>query len=79
MLVQKGEYLARDNGDNTATLFEVLLADDEYFCVGEVTAKIDEHGEAYQSTDYLNVAIYSNREEINSLEDLKFMKAREEK
>lgn len=74
MLVTKGEYLARKNNDDTATIFEVLLADEELFCVGEVTGVLDDEGEVHQHTDYINLAIYSNKENIGSLKQYGFEK-----
>ena len=75
MLVQKGEYLVRKNNDDTATLVEVLLADEELFCVGEVTGVVDDGGEVHQHTDYINLAIYSNSENIGSLKQYGFEKS----
>lgn len=74
MLVTKGEYLVRKNNDDTATIFEVPLADEELFCVGEVTGVVDDDGEVHQHTDYENLAIYSNRENIGSLKQYGFDK-----
>lgn len=76
MLVKKGDYLIRDNGDDTGTILEVLIADDELFCVGEVTGKVDDDGVPHQHTDYINVAIYSNSETIGSLKDYGFEEMR---
>lgn len=72
MLVTKGEYLVRANNDDTATLLEVLLADEDMFCVGEVTGVEDVDGTVHQHTDYINVAIYSNNENIGSLKQYGF-------
>lgn len=74
MLVNKGEYLVRKNNDDTATIFEVLLADDELFCIGEVTGVVDDDGSVHQHTDYINLAIYSNKENIGSLKQYGFEK-----
>lgn len=76
MLVQKGEYLVRKNNDDTATLIEVLLADEELFCVGEVTGIKDNDGTVHQHTDYINVAIYSNKENIGNLKQYGLEKAK---
>lgn len=76
MLVTKGEYLVRKNNDDTATIFEVLLADEDMFCVGEVTGVEDDDGTVHQHTDYINVAIYSNRENIGCLKQYGFEKAK---
>lgn len=74
MLVTKGEYLVRKNNDDTATIFEVLLADEELFCVGEVTGIVDDDGKVHQHTDYENLAIYSNMENIGNLKQYGFEK-----
>lgn len=75
MLVKKGEYLIRCNEDDTATVFKVLLADDELFCVGEVTGELDGNGEAVETDEYINIDVFSNNAEKFSLEQYGFVKA----
>lgn len=75
MLVKKGEYLIRGNEDDTATVFKVLLADDELFCVGEVTGELDGSGEAVETDEYINIDVFSNNAEKFSLEQYGFVKA----
>ena len=72
MLVKKGEYLVRVHEDKTATPFEVILADKEYFCVGEIC--FDEtSGEMF--TSLIDAQIYSNDEKIGCLKEYGFEKA----
>lgn len=71
MLVQKGEYIVKPCEDGeTGVVYEVIMADDEFFCVGEVTYNPDEDK---FSTSFEGVEIYSNLEEINTLEELGFI------
>lgn len=75
MLVQKGEYLIRGNEDDTATVLKVLLADNELFCVGEVTGELDGNGGAVETDEYINIEVFSNDAEKFTLEQHGFMKA----
>ena len=70
-LVQKGDYLARRNEDNTATLFKVLLADDELFCVGEV---IFDPAIGEPITSYVDTQIYTNDVKVGILSEYGFEK-----
>ena len=72
MLVNKGDLLVRKHEGNTATPYEVILADDEYFCVGEIV-----YDEAVGETilSFMDVQIYSNDESIGCLKEYGFEKA----
>lgn len=75
MLVKKGETLIRPNGDDTATPYEVLLADDELFCVGEIC--YDEEAEEYYPS-FVCTEVYTNDEHISDLKELGFVRANKE-
>ena len=73
MLVKKGDLLIREHEDNTATPYEVLLADDEFFCLGMIEYD-PETKETRTSFEYTE--IYSNDKSINTLEQLGFAKVK---
>ena len=58
MLVKKGQCVGINNEDNTAIPYEVLMADEEYFALGQVTPTNNELTEF--TTDLENISIYSN-------------------
>ena len=58
MLVEKGQCVGINNEDNTATPYEVIMADDEYFVLGQVIPTNKELTEF--TTDLENISIYSN-------------------
>lgn len=58
MLVKKGQCVCINNEDNTATPYEVLVADEEYFVLGQVTPTNKALTEF--TTDLENISIYSN-------------------
>lgn len=58
MLVKKGQCVGINNEDNTATPYEVLMADEEYFVLGQITPRNKELTEF--TTDLENISIYSN-------------------
>lgn len=58
MLVKKGQCVGINNEDNTATPYEVLMADEEYFVLGQITPTNNELTEF--TTDLENISIYSN-------------------
>lgn len=67
MLVKKGQCVGINNEDNTATPYEVLMADEEYFVLGQITPTNNELTEF--TTDLENISIYSNDGTI-SLEEM---------
>ena len=58
MLVKKGQCVGINNEDNMATPYEVLMADEEYFVLGQITPTNKELTEF--TTDLENISIYSN-------------------
>lgn len=58
MLVEKGQCVAINNEDNTATPYKVIMADDKYFVLGQITPTNKELTEF--TTDFENISIYSN-------------------
>ncbi len=70
MLVSKEDCLARDNGDNTLTPYEVVCADENVFVIAPVSLNDDDSC----TTDYQQLEAYSNDKSINSLESLGFIK-----
>lgn len=70
ILVSKEDCLARDNGDNTLTPYEVVCADENVFVIAPVSLNDDDSC----TTDYQQLEAYSNDKSINSLESLGFIK-----
>lgn len=70
MLVSKEDCLARENGDNTLTPYEVVCADENVFVIAPVSINDDDSC----TTDYEQLEAYSNDKSINSLENLGFIK-----
>lgn len=70
MLVFKEDAIARKNDDNTLTPYEVVCADENVFVIAPITLNDDDSC----TTDYGELAAYSNERSINTLEDLGFVK-----
>lgn len=58
MLVEKGQCVGINNEDNTTTQYEVIMADDEYFILWQITPTNKELTEF--TTDLEKISIYPN-------------------
>ena len=74
MLAQKGEWLIRVNDDDTVTVYEVLMADNEFFCVGKVCYDDDLK---VTVTSRVKIELYCNNEVISCLKEYGFRKMEE--
>lgn len=71
MLVKKGDFVGKDDGDGTLIPFEVICADTSVFVTAPVKLKKDGK---HTTTNYNHLAAYSNMSSINTLEELHFVK-----
>lgn len=69
MLVKKGDVLIRQNDDGSKTLHEVIVADDDLFCIGNGPMTYHESDKC-RSLSYDKVWFYSNDKTVNTLDDL---------
>ena len=68
-LVFRGDVIARKNKDGSATLYEVICADNNVFVLGNLCYDTKE-GSTY--VNYEHCSVYSNDKTINTLESLGF-------
>ena len=69
-LVFRGDVIARKNKDGSATLYEVICADNNVFVLGNNPRYDTKEGSTH--VNYEHCSVYSNDKTINTLESLGF-------